>query len=621
MKTHFNHSLNNKINNNILMHKRKVYASKDTVEAKQEYNKQQIRPAQAISFGGSAALNKIFNSTVEFVYDNEAAYNAIYSLIIAGMLKPLFVLNMPGSEEKDKQIVATKNFLQAFLGSFLSLTIGGGFIKKAIDVVKNNRNLLELDGNNIKAIDAGSTKALEIAKEALKKEKSGFKFKFNTAKEAVKNLSGTEKIKEFYKNYSKAEYVPNIDEIAQKSKDIVKNLELNHLKEFQKNPGFVKQMMTKFGEPTDYSEAFEIFWKNSTGAATGILKAKIASILLPTVMAFLFAKKNLEKQQRIKEATKNSRLNKEKDEFRQMMNKKENNISFKGNILSSAIDGTATIIEKAGMSSFGETATKTVSRFKKPSARMADLESIIITGYWVQNTLRSRKIEPSQKLGLNVHSVLVTIVSSTAAFIIDWALDGLIDKSKENYSKKLKEIVNQIENKNSYRGIGSIIGNSSDAVKMAIEDEVVHLLDSKITPEGLKEITDGEITNILNKLKNMRTLEGFNLDKKTLNDVIVALGNTEPARKEILELSKNMIGSSDIAKQLSRVIGDNEDSINNVIKSLTKQYGKKLSKFKSLTIFTLVVRFLVPVLMVPFSGKLKKKIVEWQEKRAAEKNK
>ena len=297
------------------------------------------------------------------------------------------------------------------------------------------------------------------------------------------------------------------------------------------------------------------------------------------------------------------------------------NISFKGNILSSAIDGTATIIEKAGMSSFGEAATKTVSRFKKPSARMADLESIIITGYWVQNTLRSRKIEPSQKLGLNVHSILVTIVSSTAAFIIDWALDGLIDKSKENYSKKLKEIVNQIENKNSYRGIGSIIGNSSDAVKMAIEDEVVHLLDSKITPEGLKEITDGEITNILNKLKNMRTLEGFNLDKKTLNDVIVALGNTEPARKEILELSKNMIGSSDIAKQLSRVIGDNEDSINNVIKSLTKQYGKKLSKFKSLTIFTLVVRFLVPVLMVPFSGKLKKKIVEWQEKRAAEKNK
>ena len=51
-----------------------------------------------------------FNKTVEFVYDNEVAYNAIYALLVAGVLKPMCVLNMPGSEDKDKQMVATKNF-------------------------------------------------------------------------------------------------------------------------------------------------------------------------------------------------------------------------------------------------------------------------------------------------------------------------------------------------------------------------------------------------------------------------------------------------------------------------------------------------------------------------------
>ena len=49
----------------------------------------------------------------------------------------------------------------------------------------------------------------------------------------------------------------------------------------------------------------------------------------------------------------------------------------------------------------------------------------------------------------------------------------------------------------------------------------------------------------------------------------------------------------------------------------TSSFSSSLSHIhsKSLTIFTLVVRFLVPVLMVPFSGKLKKKIVEHAEKK------
>ena len=134
-----------------------------------------------------------------------------------------------------------------------------------------------------------------------------------------------------------------------------------------------------------------------------------------------------------------------------MMNKKSaTNLTFKGNVaskvLEGAINGTASLVEKAGLSqNFGEPVTKFVSRFKKPSARVADIESFIITGYWFQNTARNKKIEPSQRLGLNIHSSLVTIVSSTAAFIIDWALDGIIKKSQNNYSKKLENIINNIK--------------------------------------------------------------------------------------------------------------------------------------------------------------------------------
>lgn len=590
MKTNLIYSQNKNINNNMLAHKRKHTVQRDLskqANTLQKYN----RPAQAISFGGSAGLSKgikkAFNKTVEFVNDNEAAYNAIYSLIVAGMLKPLFVLNMPGSEEKDKQIVATKNFLQAFLGSFLSITIGGGFIKKAIDVVKTNLDLFNVTKNDkIEVINAQSTQALEIAKKALKKE--GKK--------------------------------PTIDEIVDRSDVIIKNFKDNHLKAFEQNPTFLREMKEGLGNKTTYKDAFETLWKNSTGALTAIAKAKISSLLLPGVMAFLFAKKNLEKAnaQKAKENTllNNSTFKQEQEQFQKMLNK-NSNVAFKGNILTSAIDGTAVLIEKAGMSKTGEKLAKALSHAKKPSARMSDIESFAITAYWLQNTARSKKIEPSQKLGLNVHSALVTVVSSAAAFIIDWALDGVIEKSEKSYKEKLESIAQNIKSNPKFvigETLDTTLKNTPDAIKMGIKDKVVALLNAKQTKEGLAEITDIEIETIVKELKATKTFKDFDLSEDLIKKAIESLKKSEPIRKEIAMQAQDLIGSKDIAKNLSLAIG-NQDELKNAIKGLTKTYGKKLSKFKSLTIFTLVVRFLVPVLMVPFSGKLKKKIVEWTSKK------
>lgn len=587
------------------------------------------RPARAISFGGSAGLNKTFkkafNSTVEFVNENEAAYNAIYSLIVAGLLKPLFVLNMPGSEEKDKQIVATKNFLQATLGCVLSLTIGGGFIKKANDIVKNNKKLIKLGENDtIEVVDHTSAKALELAKDVLKKENSGFGYKFKTALSAIKDTPASDKISAFKKAFKESKYTPTIDDIVSKSKSMVENLEKNHLEAFKNNPEFLKELKSGLGNATSYDDAFEVFWKNSTGALTAILKAKISSLLLPGVMAFLFAKKNLERemQERAnKNATCNTTLKNQQDQFRKMMNNKESNqISFKGNIISSAIDGTASLIEKAGMSKhFGEPITKTISKFKKPSARMSDFESFAITAYWLQNTARSEKIEPSQKLGLNVHSALVTLVSSTAAFIIDWALDGLIDNSKKNYKNKLEQIAESVKDMANGENLDTTLKEVPDKIKMGIRDEVVKLLNSKQTSEGFAQITQDEIDAIVSKLKNTKTFEGFALDENLVKKAAQSLEKSEPIRHQIAKSCQDLIGAKDIAKNLSVAIG-NDESVAKEIAKLTGKYGKKLSKFKSLTIFTLVVRFLVPVLMVPFSGKLKKKIIEWTGGKALQNN-
>ena len=61
-----------------------------------------------------------------------------------------------------------------------------------------------------------------------------------------------------------------------------------------------------------------------------------------------------------------------------------------------------------------------------------------------------------------------------------------------------------------------------------------------------------------------------------------------------------------------------DTSLTRSIDDLVRTYSKKLTKFKSLTVFTAVVRFLVPVLMVPISGRLKQKIKEAKKEKEAQ---
>ena len=106
MKAQF---LNSQYNNNMLKMKQK---SLEQIKLKehneQEYkNEQKYRPAQAISFSGSAisgaqnVLSKFgdsflqsskVNNLIKYVNKNEAGFNAIYALLISGMLKPALVL-------------------------------------------------------------------------------------------------------------------------------------------------------------------------------------------------------------------------------------------------------------------------------------------------------------------------------------------------------------------------------------------------------------------------------------------------------------------------------------------------------------------------------------------------
>ena len=172
--------------------------------------------------------------------------------------------------------------------------------------------------------------------------------------------------------------------------------------------------------------------------------------------------------------------------------------------------------------------------------------SFAITGYWLQNTARSKKIEPSQKLGLNVHTALVTIVSSTAALIIDSALDGVIDKSKDNYKERLIEIAKANPRKSANTaGVDEVLKDLPETLKMGIIDEISKVLENKEPVNGVAEITPDEINEIVERLMKFDVFKKVNFsDKALVEQAAESLKETVPLRQSIANSCADMIGAA-----------------------------------------------------------------------------
>lgn len=545
------------------------------------------RPAQAISFGGSAVSwllqSKGLNSLVHTINKNEVAFNAIYSLIIAGMLKPALVLAQTGFDDRDGQMIATKNFVQSFVGSFLGLTIGGGFIKKIYDKMADNLQLLDEKDGVITTVSPNSERAKKVASSVLKREHSHFKYRWENATNKMASANGLwDKTKTFFREIQKSEYIPDKAAIEIKAKSLLSELKpdsghfkifksnekftiklIRNLKDLEQNPSSLRQSAKNCR--SQIADSFESLWKNSTGFIISMAKAKISTLLLPIIVAAIFTKRNLENQaqaDKLKQQGSSTLLNsksfKEKQsKFSQVTGKNQNTINFTGDFASKAIDKSALAFEFLATSKAGEHIANTLSKYsKKPSARMGDIESIALTLYWIINTTLSKKIDPDQKLGLNAHTGLVTVVSSLSALAIDAITDPIVNKMETEYAKEINKAI-----------------SSSCLLSINKEEEITSAI--------------GQIKNSCSKLYDSK-------------------GIFEKLEKTVEKCIKN--------SSLNR-----PEEIKSTVENLAYSYSKKLSKFKSLLIFTTVVRFIVPVFTVKQSKKLKKYLIELSKKREAKK--
>ena len=526
-----------------------------------ELNNNQIRPAERASLSGSEHLNgnisftgdpkmvtniaktalskagvgelpgwadkmggaKWFSSVLNSVNKNETFYEAFVALVVAGMLKPICVVAMPGAKMEDKQMSATKNAASAIVGFGLSNLI--------LSPCSNAVNKINKSIN--------STDAKEITK------------------------------------YIKDKHY--IDQI--KSEELLS------------------------GMKSTIGDSFKTTFKKAPDMIVTPLKASIAIALTPYLLDFIFGKRKKEKAEKEKLERQNkpnafnpdmtimNTLRIKKPSNVQNTNfegkNKNNSISFTGakeNLDNNSINNSPSftgifkplgVAKEAYCNALAEPIAKamgyiagtkpaqwlvkTFARFEKPSARWSDMASFAITYFYINNTKKSDKIPEERKLPLMINNFMVTVASSTAAFLIDKYTDKPMENLLKSYLKNNEQSVYEKSNKGIINALTAAVEGGQELDKDALLRHADKLIDEDNMSDAFR--------NAVEELKNNKTVQK-------------AITNGKIAPDEIAKMA-----ASGFESQASKIY-------------------KVISKTKSLTVFTLTVRFLVTVLMVPVIGKV-----------------
>lgn len=494
-----------------------------------------------------------FKGVLKSVDKNETFYEALTALVVAGMLKPICVLAMPGAEMEDKQMSATKNSVSAFIGFGLSNLILGPFSSAVNKVVKSldSKNPTEFI-KDINYVDALKNEELVTLANGTKlKSTLGDAFKTTYKKlpdlgvspmKAALTIALTPYILKLLFGKDKKDKTPkkNPVENPMNKMTIMNSIRMNANNVHPVQTAFNGQKVQNNNNPSFTGNA----QNNSSLNNNPSFKGSIASEIGDEASEYFASgvKKTIEL---VKKQDKSTGFKRLKELYNGIFDKH-------------IAKGIGWIAPRK----MGQKLVETTARFEKPSARWSDLASFAITYFYVSNTAKSDKIEEERKLPLMINNVMVTAASSTAAFLIDKYTDKPMENLLRSYLKHNDADLYNKANKKIVESLQIALDEGFDQADI----DALKKHSSELLSGGLENVSDG------------------------LKDAIKALKDNDIVQRAIKE---KIIENDDIAKMAASGFEKQAKAI----------YGN-ISKAKSLTVFTLTVRFLVTVLMTPVIGRV-----------------
>lgn len=230
---------------------------------------------------------------------------------------------------------------------------------------------------------------------------------------------------------------------------------------------------------------------------------------------------------------------------------------------------------------------KFISKFSKTNSftHLMVAESCFLSGFYMINTLRNKKIKKEQKPQMLINDALTLGVSTAGAYLLDDKVTKVVDnlsnsyftKNQDFYINKAKETAKNLAQKT------GIMDDIFNAAKEA-SDDGINLVTRKIGEQLSGIVAKGDKT------------KAFQISADKLKEVQEGVSNAIKSNKG------NMEGAT---KAAAGLIDDVYDKLAGKVEADKVIPG--INKIKTLVIFGIIYRYLGPVVVTPIANKLSSK--------------
>lgn len=242
---------------------------------------------------------------------------------------------------------------------------------------------------------------------------------------------------------------------------------------------------------------------------------------------------------------------------------------------------------------------KFISKFSKTNSftHLMVAESCFLSGFYMINTLRNKKIKKEQKPQMIINDALTLGVSTAGAYLLDDKVTKVVDNLSNSYFTKHQDFyINKA--KESAKNLAQKTGIMDDIFNAAKEasDDGIGAVTKKIGEQLSGIVAKGDKT------------KAFQISADKLKEVQEGVSNAIKANKGNMEGAK---------KAATGLIDDVYDKLAGKVEADKIIPG--INKIKTLVIFGIIYRYLGPVVVTPIANKLSSKFFSNKKDNEAKK--
>ncbi len=272
-------------------------------------------------------------------------------------------------------------------------------------------------------------------------------------------------------------------------------------------------------------------------------------------------------------------------------NNRQSTPSFKGNPV---YDGVT-----KGLSHFYENVAKTntfksfINKFSRTDNSFTHLlvaESCFLSGFYMINTIRNKKIKKEQKPQMVINDALTLGVSTAGAYLVEDKISNVVKSGAEKYFAKHSDFYTELGKK------------AQEAMTLSPKNELLNKVEQAVSNAG-EELTGRleDISSSLNKhFKNIiadkKGFKAFQITPEKLGEVQANVKNA---------VTENIGNPAKAKEAVSGVVDDIYNSA--AARSEADKVFSGINKLKTLVILGIIYRYLGPVIITPIANKLSSK--------------